>query len=520
MAVDNRTEIDDCDAVGNWTGDTSPALNTDLQYEGTGCLQVQATNSFREWYEDSISPALNLTSCTIYFLVKAGNPETKANGGIRLIIGDGTNRRAYYIGGNDDYGLPVKGGWSAFRLDTANLPTSYSQQDGAAAPNLAAITQVGVGVLQPSKAVGNSPNTFLDRIAYVANGSPAFKVNAGTSGTPKTFTNLVGDDETNGWGFFNNPIAGSKQYGIYGAVEWGDSAAVASYFEDSNAQIYFIGTGLSTGTMDQDLLANAGVTNSLVLDNCVIVAVGAIPNWNFNITNHNILKVMNSQFAGHGTFSCPVNNANKYITDTIFNNCKKVSINTMKFEDNKFLNSTDTGGAMLFPSDDSYVKNLIFNNNNNGVEYDASSDNSSPKFDNFVFDDVSGKYDVNNTSGSSAAINQINDANGNSYNPGGSTVTFPNTKTLKVTCKNEVGNAIQGVKIRIENDPSGVLISQGVTNSSGIYQDSTYNYSGDENVKVIARLKGYKNNFAFDTITTNGLGVTFTMVFDPTVNLP
>jgi len=336
-------------------------------------------------------------------LVKPSNPETKANGGVRLIIGDGTNRRAYYVGGNDDLGLPVKGGWGVFRLDTANFPASYSQDAGSAAPTLTAITQVGVGILQPSKAVGNSPNTWLDRIAYITNGSPAFLINGGVSAAPEAFADLVSDDETNGWGFFNNPIAGSKQYGIYGAAEWGDSAA-ASYFEDSNAQIFFIGSGLSAGTMDQDVLGYSGGTNSLIFQNCILVAIGAAPNWNFNIADHNILSIESSQFIGQGTFAFPASDVNKQVLDSIFDSCGLITTSTLKFEESTVRNAS--GNGISISSISHNVKNSYFTDNNYAIQMPTTGDFT---FDGLEF--IGNTIDINNTSGGTININSVNAEN-------------------------------------------------------------------------------------------------------------
>jgi hypothetical protein len=102
----------------------------------------------------------------------------------------------------------------------------------------------------------------------------------------------------------------------------------------------------------------------------------------------------------------------------------------------------------------------------------------------------------------------------------GASTTVVNTKTLKVTCKNEAGIGAEGVRVRIETDPGAVKITDGTTNSSGIFQYTSYSYVSDTPVKIIARLKGYKNNSASDTITINGLSVPFTMIRDPAVDLP
>lgn len=95
-----------------------------------------------------------------------------------------------------------------------------------------------------------------------------------------------------------------------------------------------------------------------------------------------------------------------------------------------------------------------------------------------------------------------------------------NTKTLTVTTKNTSGLAIPSVNVRIEKDPAGTLISEGQTDGSGVYSDGTYNYLGDQDVLVVTRKKGLKNNRAFDTIKSTGLSVPFTMIRDTSVNLP
>ena len=101
--------------------------------------------------------------------------------------------------------------------------------------------------------------------------------------------------------------------------------------------------------------------------------------------------------------------------------------------------------------------------------------------------------------------------------PKGTTI-IKNSVTLTVTCKNTAGLGIEGVRIRIEAT-GGALISEGATNSSGVFTDS-YNFLGATDVNVVARLKGYKNNGASDQIGSGGLSIPFTMIRDQAVNLP
>jgi hypothetical protein len=94
--------------------------------------------------------------------------------------------------------------------------------------------------------------------------------------------------------------------------------------------------------------------------------------------------------------------------------------------------------------------------------------------------------------------------------------------TLEVTTENQVGNAIEGVRVRIE-ETNGTLIAEGSTDSSGVFQYTTYDYDvtgGDVDVNIIARLRGYKYVSTTSTITIDGMTVPFTLLRDEAVFLP
>lgn len=102
----------------------------------------------------------------------------------------------------------------------------------------------------------------------------------------------------------------------------------------------------------------------------------------------------------------------------------------------------------------------------------------------------------------------------------GDTVTFPSSETVTVTCKDSNGDPIEGINIRVEQDPSKTLIDDGTTNASGIFTFA-FTASVPQDTKVIARQKAYRPNQAFDTIVSGtGMSVSFTMIDNPIVNLP
>ena len=132
----------------------------------------------------------------------------------------------------------------------------------------------------------------------------------------------------------------------------------------------------------------------------------------------------------------------------------------------------------------------------------------------------SSKAAVFNDSGAAITINVNGGSSPSIRNGTGATTTVSASVSLTVICKNSAGTNIEGVKIRIEEDPSGVLIAEGTTNASGVFSDS-FTDSTPQAVKVIARLKGFKFLSALSSIeTSTGMSVPFTMIRDQAVDRP
>jgi hypothetical protein len=99
-------------------------------------------------------------------------------------------------------------------------------------------------------------------------------------------------------------------------------------------------------------------------------------------------------------------------------------------------------------------------------------------------------------------------------------IIIVNTVTLSVTVKDADNNPVEGVRVRIEETSGGAQVTQGTTNSSGVYSDSSYNYEGDVAVTIKARLKGYKFFRTSGLIEDNGISVTATIQRDRIVDMP
>lgn len=230
--VKNLTDISACENTTNWSG--TPTAGTTLVREGTNALGAQVSQTTSNFIFTTAS--LNLTNQRVYIWASvAGLLDTKANGGIGILIGDTTNQRAYYVGGSDDLGFQV-GVWSCYVLDCANLPSNFTQVLGAAGPTVSAVTRIGIRFKVTSKAQGTALNCFWDMLRY----GTGITVYGGDSSTPIAFSDIATDDASTAAGKAYGIIRKIQTgvYGIQGDIIFGDSSGTNTfYFKDSDAVV-------------------------------------------------------------------------------------------------------------------------------------------------------------------------------------------------------------------------------------------------------------------------------------------
>ncbi len=340
MSVDNRTEINDCNAATLWVGDKTPVLNTlaGQRYEGSGSIESQISDSDQEAFttEDSLNTgtfSLDWSDSTLYLLVKDNLTANAAGGGAQFLIGDGTDRIAYDVGGNDAVGMPLAPYFNAYKLDCSNLPATFTVQAGVEADlTLTAITTIGYGAIHLAKAQGNVANVFLDYFAFIANDSYALTINGGTSGTPETMVDVQGDDVTNGWGLISNPLG--SQFLFFGPTEWGESAASADhYFTADGEQWFWIGDnagGHAVGVTHFPfrVIGNSTDTGSFVISNVAIINTGTRAEFDMSSADIDTLELTGCSLTGLGAIQAPlVGGTSRFCVDTIFSDCDRVDHN-------------------------------------------------------------------------------------------------------------------------------------------------------------------------------------------------
>lgn len=491
MTTDNRTTLNACDANTNWTGDdgTPTAVTaTGLFYENNTSLSFQHTNAPEHTYYTD-GTGWDLSDSSVWLIVKVNQQDTQANGGMQYVLGDGTDRLGVEIGGSDNTGVSLTKLFYGLMVDVTNRSSFTLQNYAGVNANLTdtAITQVGYGSNHLAKAQGAVDNVYLDRLSYIANDSAALTINGGTVGTPEGWSDVAGDDDTNGWGVCGNPFGGVFQ--INCSFDMGDAtAATDSYFSMSGQQLFLLGQGYGATHAFWALISNATGTNSLVIDGCQIFSLAGTTGTPFdlswNSTNFNTINVDGSLLVDLGTITLPANSATRWIRTSTIENPTQVVPNGMEISDSILAagTNTDANGIMLLDTaaDSNNCANLEFVDDGAGHAIYITA-TGTYDFDNFTFSagftGTGTNAAVYNNSGGAVTINVQNGGDTPSVRNGaGASTTINNAVTVRVD------GVAEGTAVRVvANETVGTIttgdtIVQGLADSSGIVQTTTFNY--------------------------------------------
>ena len=382
MSVNNLTELNDCDNVTGFTdSNKTPGLNTDAgqRYEGSGSISVQHTNTAGGNEMDTTQTSggggtfsVDMSDRTYYFQLKDNLVNTFTNAGVMAVLGDGTDKVGFAIGGNNAVGMTLPPFYNIYKLDASNLPsgnnTTFTGVEGNL--TLTAITAMGVGTVHIAKAQGNVDNLFFDKMSHIANDSYALTINGGTAGTPEEMSGVVGDDVTNGWGLVSNPVG--KQYIFFGPTEWGNVSNIAEHaFTADGEQWFWIGDnaggqGVGSTHFPFRLISNSTDTGSFIIDNVVIVNTGTRVQLLMDNTDFNTIEINGCSFTGLDTIALPSSGGtSRFITNTIFSNCGQLTHNGADMSGSSVLvSSVSTGVGAVFYNEtadpDGEMDNMTF----------------------------------------------------------------------------------------------------------------------------------------------------------------
>jgi hypothetical protein len=525
--TDNRTQLQDCEAVGDVSTDSTadPQSNTSeagVVIQGTNALQFQVTNAqeYLAYDQDAAGATFNLdlSDSTVYIMIKDNLHDDFASLGGQIVLDDtadgtSTTTIGYAVAGYDVIGLPYEKKYSAMKLDVSVVVASpgtsgvdFFQHNGTEA-NLdqTIIKQVGYGSIHLIKGQGTIPNTFFDGIYYIANDSYAATISGGTSGTPETMADLVGDDITVGAGLFSNPIGAA--YYIFAPTEWGDAGTATTAFAGTDEQWYYLGDnggGHAVGAthFPMRLVGNATGTNIFRQTRVTNINVGTRSEFDWSDANFDEITLDNVTWVDFGVITAPGTDVDKNFTVGTFNNCDQFIMNAMNMTDITFNGAFDANGAVLLDTsgDSNNAVNLIFNSDGTGhaVEITVAG---TYDLDNWVYND----FGADGTTDAAVYISANVAVTLNIQN-GGDTPTVRNSGTAP-TINNAVTVAVDGVaegtscKV-IANETLGTITTGDVifellADSTGTAQITDFNYEGafgaGLDVLVRARNQGLPN---------------------------
>ena len=242
---DNRIVLNEADATTGWVSTDGPTVFTigPTPIEAGGCLGLQASNSIENAYITITSDDYSNGGSLFVWMTNRAAFDTTVNGGFGIVVGDGTNRVAYHVGGSDGTGFRHEIGpvtWACFVLDLANKPANFTAIAGSEASlNEAAITQVGVYFETIAKSVGGADNCFWDIIRFADNGV-GIEVYGGTSGVPETWEQVTVEDRNEGTLRAHGIIrkVGTGAYSIQGNINMGDTVGTTATYINSVGETF------------------------------------------------------------------------------------------------------------------------------------------------------------------------------------------------------------------------------------------------------------------------------------------
>lgn len=197
------SEIDDCD-TDNWTGDPTVGLDTDFEYEGTGCIGVDVDIETHVMKSADFT-ATDMAGDTIFCVLNcftSATLDTLANGGMGIGVEDSAaNQDIWYVGGSNTY----SGGWKGFAASLDPGGSNAPDVDGGCDYTDVTNFLVRFKCIAKSKL---TQNCYVDFCRRVADNSPAFRI-FGTNTTADLGWSEIADlDDTNTAGLFQRTPGG------------------------------------------------------------------------------------------------------------------------------------------------------------------------------------------------------------------------------------------------------------------------------------------------------------------------
>lgn len=554
---DTRTTVNTAANAGDWTsvktgGGGTPTFadfpSDPAPVFSTNCVGIPVNIESAGGYV--ASGTLNFTTNPeiIYaWILPLGVIDTFENGGIHIILSDGTNDIGFHIGGSNKASFRHDNesiGWQCMVLDTSIISSRYTTSNtipyagNLASLNLGAITGIGAGATCLAKAKGGNENTFFD---VIRRGNDGIVVYDGIPSDPGTFESMSLLDSSNTFAAGVCRRLGSGLYGLQGSVTFG-SSSVNTYFEEINSTVVFEDRDVGT---DRYTLQFNG-TNGATFSSSIIL--GEKVGTGDTATGRRGVTFLATEVDQQGTLVDP--SASFVVsgsTDTFkmygstirgYNGGITMSVETPFGADHEFIGSnvissqqTDigysetrnttfsdynfvSGAALLWDSSSIDIKNSNFTNNTFAIEFDANS--TDPTYTN-IFSGLqfsSNTFDILNSSGGRVTASIAGGGNVPTvFNSGSSTTQIIAQTTVTLT------GMVSASEVRVYDQDSGTAIAG--TENVGDTGQFQFVYDAADTVYIVVHALNYQYILISDyVIPSSDTELPISQVFDRNYDNP
>jgi hypothetical protein len=414
------TLVDDATGTTGWSG-ASGGTDTEVKVQSTGSYTYQTGKSTRA--ECTFTPASSIDmsatdthlywwmQCAVFpFCELKSTGTTTASGLTVRIESSATDFEEWHIAGKDTWG----GEWKCFCIDINHSGTERYATGGTISRS--AITKITWYTDNSNS--GNIriiDNTWIDVVRF-GTGLTAY-------GTDFDYADIEAIDQnsSNMYGIIQED---EGVYFVQGGIKIVDNASTTT-FTSVNETLAFLDNTISAGLYK---LSFSETGTTIDISGWLVLSSGINANTRYDIdtqaeelTDLAGCDIIGCSFSRGGTMKF---RDAQNIKNSVFTDCLEITTQvspepTAYFQDNTISNYTGSSGALIYGGGTD-IKNLVFINNDVGIYTTTSSDFT---MDNFVFDDVSGKYDIWSVV-NAITVTKTNGSNPNSYDPAGEIVTF------------------------------------------------------------------------------------------------
>lgn len=518
--TDNRTLINNADAVTNWTdvsGVGAGTLDNDTFTQGTGSVTFNLTSAVQGLIYN-IGSTVDMSGNHLYVWFNcaiAGKLDTLAGGGVRIRFAGPTitNYFEVFVAGSDTY----TGGWKMFVVDVSDAAAN-PDATGGTPPAATAIQRVGVVGDTNGFMSKKADNFWVDAIWRLPASTPGIIVEGLDAGISDwTWDDILTTAVAGGWGTCVRGPGGS--FVVNTPIRFGTNDASTHGFSDTDKIILWDDQPVSSTLYGFDIIGGSGAQSFRLGaktgtgdtatggQGCVIAAISTGQRWYIDSDDANVDA---SQFYGctfiHGG-NFQLDNANVETISCSFTDCSSARVDNSLFQRNNIVDANTADGVAFLTTDDlTDVKFCSFNfSDGHAVELTtprvATQANKGNKFTGYGADGTNDAAIYNNTAGA-VTINVTDSGDSPTIRNGASaSTTINNAVNLTITCVDENSDPVQNVRVAIYRQDNGVELMNELTDVNGIATE-TFNFLG--NVDIDLEVRSSSGSIPFIPVSTVG----------------